>query len=67
MTMQNVPLIVRWRINPDSSITLHVARSDGLTPHPVAEVALTAQQVIQLQAEHACRAQGLVWTEEPTP
>lgn len=67
MTIQNVPLTVRWHINQDTSVTLQVERSDGLIPQPVVQVTLLARQIILLQAEHACRAQGLVWTEEATP
>lgn len=67
MTMQECPLTVRWRINPDTSVTFHVSRRDDLTPQPIVEITLTAQQIVLLQAEHACRAQGLVWTEGPPP
>lgn len=67
MTMQTVPLTIRWHINPDHSIALQVHHSNGLTPQPVLDVTLTADQLVRLIEEHACRAQGLVWTEEPTP
>lgn len=67
MTIQELPLTLRWRIDPNAGITIQVQRHDTVTPHPVAEMTLTAQQIVLLQAEHACRVQGLVWTEDTAP
>lgn len=62
MAMQTVPLTLRWRIEPGGNVTLQVQRNNGVTPKPVLEATLTANQLVTLIAEHACRAQGLVWT-----
>lgn len=67
MAIQERSLTLRWRINPDTSVTIHVQRNDTVTPHPVVEITLTAQQIVLLQAEHAWKGRGLLWAEEAGP
>ena len=59
--MQEVLLGVQWRINPDSSVTLSLGRSETHYQAPIVEVTLTAQQIVRLLGERPCRAVGLVW------